>query len=159
MSPVARPVREHCSCGRSYVPEPFNAHRQQGCLHPECRRERKRRRDRLRYHHKYHDDEAFRTAEKQRRVECRRQAKAQARGATGPAVGDRPAARMPADAAAAVPGGSGPGLEPRIEELHWTQAGMMALLTGEQSGESVEELLAHCTERGRRLALARGQSP
>jgi hypothetical protein len=146
---VAKPVSVLCSCGRRYVPDCFNAHHQQGCSHPACRRERKRCRDRLRYRRKYREDGAFREAEKQRRSGCRRLAKARARLALGPApLGTICTAHS-----------SGSDLEPQITELRCTVTGMVAIMAGDLEGDSVGELLSRCTERGRRLRLSAGQSP
>lgn len=135
-----------CACGRRYRPDRFNADRQQGCMREACARERKRLRDRERYRRRYHGDGAFREAEKSRRSECRRQAKARLRTGSGPPP-TRPASAAAADRV------------PELAALRHTLTGMAAVLAGEGDGGSLGEFLSACADRGRRLTAAMGPSP
>ena len=146
MPAMTRDRKRCCSCGRLYVPDPFNAHYQQGCSRAACKRERKRRRDRERYRQRYTQDAAFRTAEKRRRCDCRRRSRARLHTGAGP-----PSAPT-ADALAV-------GLGSAVAELQRTVVGMASLLTGQGDKGTVGEFLAACTDRGRRLEPLRETSP
>ena len=135
-----------CACGRLYRPDRFNADRQKGCMRGDCPRERKRLRDRQRYKGKYCGSAEFREAEKDRRAECRRQAKARLRTGASPPLGRQagpPAAQS----------------LPEVAALRHTLTGMAAVLAGEGDGVSVGEFLNACADRGRRLAVGMGLSP
>lgn len=129
-----------CSCGRAYVPDRYNAHRQWGC--PRCSAKRKRERDRQRYHQRYAEDAGFRTREKARRAAARRRAKARARAA----------AAVPPPAVVTGP-------DPAVAELRHTVTGMAALLVGQADSASLGEFMQACAQRGRRLEPVRGLSP
>jgi len=135
-----------CACGRLYRPDRFNADRQKGCMRGDCPGERKRLRDRQRYQRKYHGSVEFREAEKARRAECRRQAKARFRTGAGPP----PGRQAEASAAQSLP---------EVAVLRHTLTGMAAVLAGEGDGASVGEFLSACADRGRRLTTGMGLSP
>lgn len=109
-----------------------------------CGRERKRARDRSRYRRRYGGDAVFRAAEKQRRVACRRAARARDRavraaGASGPG-----------------PPAEGPALVPQVRQLRWALTGIAAQLTGEEDSGAVAGLLNGWAERGRELEARAG---
>lgn len=119
---------EHC--GRTFVPDRYNASRQKFCLDSACARERKRKRQREWYSQRRQTDAAFRAQENARCTEANRQ---------------RRAAAAKTDVASER--------RPDIELPHLV-TGLLSQLADSVDPFQVQALARRYADRGRRLALS-----